>query len=506
MAEERAEVAQHRRASIAVGEDPAQIVRARKHQVLRGERLGRVAEERVGVLAEEGVEIEARAHGGEPTGGFCRSSSQGLAAGAPLPSVAVEGPRGVHGRPLRAGGAPGRVGRPRRCSPPAMPIRSGGGTRGRRGPTRERRPMDVLEAHAQPASAAGVPGCCLSARLVVIAAVLVLTRNSAAPGHSGSSPAAGASHSASDTTAASTAFTLRSTTPAAGAQDGAPDSTISVTFSAPVSVHTATPVSRRRGGQVGPDERHHPHLRAGLPPHPLLAGGADHSGRIARPAGERRRRPADVELRGLRRGPRGRLRCNSSWPSWTSSRWPSSRPAPHHLGPPGRGPARHLLMALARTPGRTHLAVDPGDRERDHQGGGGGVREPERPRCRRHRRTGGLDFADQRHDQRQGRRHPVRVRTRDQGDPAELDPVERRGGAIHRDPGQHRCSGSRHDRRDLRRLRARALLGHEGDQPRRHHLQRPQRPLRQLLQRWRRAARVHAAPATGLRRATAASR
>ncbi len=51
--------------------------------------------------------------------------------------------------------------------------------------------------------------------------------------------------------------------------------------------------------------------------------------------------------------------------------------------------------------------------------------------------------------------------------------------------------GRRHHRRLLRRLRARALLGHEGDQRRRLHLQRPQRALRQLLQRGRRPARLH---------------
>jgi lipoprotein-anchoring transpeptidase ErfK/SrfK len=101
--------------------------------------------------------------------------------------------------------------------------------------------MNVLESSAARAVRRR-PWVLLVGAVVVIAAVLFLTRNSAAPGHSGSSPAAGASHSAPDATTASTAFTLRSTTPAAGAQDVAPDSTISVTFSAPVSVHTATPV------------------------------------------------------------------------------------------------------------------------------------------------------------------------------------------------------------------------------------------------------------------------
>ena len=78
--------------------------------------------------------------------------------------------------------------------------------------------------------------------LVILAAVLFFALDAGAPGHSGPSHSADASHSASGATVATTAFTLRSTTPAAGAQDVAPDTTISVTFSAPVSPHTVTPV------------------------------------------------------------------------------------------------------------------------------------------------------------------------------------------------------------------------------------------------------------------------
>ncbi len=85
------------------------------------------------------------------------------------------------------------------------------------------------------------PWLLLAGAVVVIAAVLFFTLRSSAPGHAGSShPASDASHSAADP--ASSSFAVRSTTPAAGAQDVAPDSTISVTFSTPVSVGTATPV------------------------------------------------------------------------------------------------------------------------------------------------------------------------------------------------------------------------------------------------------------------------
>ncbi|MGO9856923.1 MAG: L,D-transpeptidase family protein [Acidimicrobiales bacterium] len=78
--------------------------------------------------------------------------------------------------------------------------------------------------------------------VVILAAVLFFALDPGAPGHSGPSHSTDASHPAPDATAASNAFTLRSTTPTAGAQNVAPDATISVTFSAPVSPHTVTPV------------------------------------------------------------------------------------------------------------------------------------------------------------------------------------------------------------------------------------------------------------------------
>ena len=52
------EVAQHRRGTVAVGEDPAQVVGTGQHESLRRERLGGVAEQRVGVVAQQGMEIE----------------------------------------------------------------------------------------------------------------------------------------------------------------------------------------------------------------------------------------------------------------------------------------------------------------------------------------------------------------------------------------------------------------------------------------------------------------
>ncbi len=96
-----------------------------------------------------------------------------------------------------------------------------------------------------------------------------------------------------------------------------------------------------------------------------------------------------------------------------------------------------------------HLAVDTGHRERDHQGRGRGVRDPERHRGRRDRRACRLDGSDQRLHQRQGQRHALRVRPREQGAPREPDAVGQRGGAVRRDPGEHRGPRRRHDRRHL---------------------------------------------------------
>ncbi len=142
-------------------------------------------------------------------------------------------------------------------------------------------------------------------------------------------------------------------------------------------------------------------------------------------------------------------------------------------------------------PARAHVPMDAGHREHDHQGRGRGLRNPERHRRRRDRGTGGMDRSHQRHHQPQGGRHFVRVRPREQSGPREPHAVEQRSGAVRGDPRQHGCARCGHRRRDLCRLRARAVLRDEGDESRRHHLRRPQCPLCQLLQRWRRTARLH---------------
>ena len=63
----------HGRTAVALGEDAAQVVGTREGEVLGGKRLGGVAQEGVRVLAEERVEIGARAHARQPTGGSARA-------------------------------------------------------------------------------------------------------------------------------------------------------------------------------------------------------------------------------------------------------------------------------------------------------------------------------------------------------------------------------------------------------------------------------------------------
>ena len=111
----------------------------------------------------------------------------------------------------------------------------------------------------------------------------------------------------------------------------------------------AAPVTRHRR-QVGPDERHDPHLRPRLATDPLHPGGADDPGRVARactpptaPPWRRRTRSRSTSP------PATRCACSSCWPGSTSSRSASPRPARRRAGPtwprtrpgpsPGAGPA-----------------------------------------------------------------------------------------------------------------------------------------------------------------------
>jgi lipoprotein-anchoring transpeptidase ErfK/SrfK len=90
----------------------------------------------------------------------------------------------------------------------------------------------------------------VGAAVVLAVVVLALIHGASSPAHSGS--AGGASTDASSKSAggagtgssgaAAASFYLKTTTPAAGAQNVAPNTTISLTFSAPVSLHKAAPV------------------------------------------------------------------------------------------------------------------------------------------------------------------------------------------------------------------------------------------------------------------------
>jgi lipoprotein-anchoring transpeptidase ErfK/SrfK len=85
---------------------------------------------------------------------------------------------------------------------------------------------------------------------VVVVVVLLLVNGSSAPKHSGSASTASSASRAKAgsgaggsgaSTAASSSFYLASASPAPGEQNVAPDATISLTFSAPVSLHAAAP-------------------------------------------------------------------------------------------------------------------------------------------------------------------------------------------------------------------------------------------------------------------------
>src|ERR1700722_266340 len=84
-----------------------------------------------------------------------------------------------------------------------------------------------------------------AAVVIAVVVVLLLTLGSSSPKHSGSAGAP----STSDTKpggSATASFDLKTTIPAPGAQNVAPNTTISLTFSAPVSLRQAAP-------QLSPD-------------------------------------------------------------------------------------------------------------------------------------------------------------------------------------------------------------------------------------------------------------
>jgi len=92
------------------------------------------------------------------------------------------------------------------------------------------------------------PWLLLVGAAVIVAAALYFVTGSAPSPHAGSPNAASSSHSSSSSSSSRSAasLVLKATTPAPGAQDVASNTTISVTFSAPVSLHWAIP-------QLSPD-------------------------------------------------------------------------------------------------------------------------------------------------------------------------------------------------------------------------------------------------------------
>ncbi len=146
----------------------------------------------------------------------------------------------------------------------------------------------------------------------------------------------------------------------------------------------AHPRHRRK---MGAEERHHADLRPRLPPHPLLPDGGDHSRRLARGALDGRRHARGLAHRRLRRGGR---RHPPAAAAAGPAQLPAGRLLPQRTRPragrPGRGPAGHLLLALGRPARPRSPRSGPRAPERDHQGGGGGLRDPEQHRGGRDRR------------------------------------------------------------------------------------------------------------------------
>jgi lipoprotein-anchoring transpeptidase ErfK/SrfK len=104
--------------------------------------------------------------------------------------------------------------------------------------------MDVLE--SRPGRPLRLrPWVLLVGAAAVIAVVVLLTAVGSSPKHSGRSSAVGTDRSTSGTGgsagAAAGSFYLKTSSPAPGAQDVAPNATISLTFSAPVSLRQAAP-------------------------------------------------------------------------------------------------------------------------------------------------------------------------------------------------------------------------------------------------------------------------
>ena len=136
----------------------------------------------------------------------------------------------------------------------------------------------------------------------------------------------------------------------------------------------------------------------------------------------------------------------SCWRSSTTSRCRSRPAAPCAPAATGRGPADvgDLRLALADASGRLDVAVDPGRRDRHHQGRGRDVREPERPDGRRPGRAQGVEHAVGRCRREQGRLGALHLCAGLQGPAGEPDAVQQRRGPVHRHPRQHGRPGSGH--------------------------------------------------------------
>ena len=289
----------------------------------------------------------------------------------------------------------------------------------------------------------------VGAAVVVAVVVLVLTLGASPPAHSGSaggrSTDASKSGSGSGGAAAAASFYLKGTTPAPGTQNVAPNTTISLTFSAPVSLRQAPPT-------LSPDiagkwvQTNATTLSYALAS-PLIPSSQV---TVTIPGGAQGLRSANGATLtssqsvafGVAAGDTLRLQQLLAQLNYLPVGFSPSGPAPSPADLAQDQPGT-FSWRWPGLPTAAHVPVDPGHRERDHQGRGRGLRDPEQHRRGRDRRSHRVDRADQRRHQQQAQRHAVRLRPREQGRPAEPDPVEQRGGAVRRDPRQQRGARAR---------------------------------------------------------------
>ena len=354
--------------------------------------------------------------------------------------------------------------------------------------------MNVLESRAgRPLRLR--PWVLLAGAAVVVAVVLLSTGGSSpqAPGLGRADRPRAGPRRAAAAPAPRQRSTSRRPTRRRAPQNVAPNTTISLTFSAPVSLQQATPsLSPDISGKWVQTNADHAVLRTRLPAHPLHPGGGHHPGRrhgCARRDGATSGHLAHVTF-DVAAG--DTLRLQQLLASSTTSRSPSP--------PAGRRPSR---VDLAEDQPGTFSWRWPGlPSELTSQWTQGTANEITKAAVEAFETQNNLGvdgiagpavwtslLNDAINDKPDAT--PYVYVLVNKVVPQNLTLWNNGVAQYVGIPVNTGAPGRGHDGRHLRGVRARALLGHEGDQPRRLHLQRPQRALCQLLQRRRCAARLH---------------